>query len=221
MIKRTTWFMPVFIFCVTLFGSQWATGELKKEEMTIAIPEELMSEFINDTLPIKIERKTSFSGVIWIESIDRLKLGNDKISFSIDMHGENIGYKRKIGKRPMELEFGDVRLSFECEASIRYDRKRNVLFVRPEVIQENTDEQVLVPLLSALIEGREFPIEIQQLESIVTKIGDKSLTIDMDISNIFTLDSILFIGIRPKVRENRAVSKTNGGEGKGKDLEGE
>jgi len=189
--------------------------------MTIVIPEELMTEFINDTLPIKIERKTSFSGVIWIESIDRLKLGNDKISFSIDMHGENIGYKRKIGKRPMELEFGDVRLSFKCEASIRYDRERNVLFVRPEVIQENTDEQVLVPLLSALIEGREFPIEIQQLESIVTKIGDKSLTIDMDISNIFTLDSILFIGIRPKVRENRAVSKTNGGEGKEKDLEGE
>ena len=189
--------------------------------MTIAIPEELMIEFINNTLPIKIEKKTSFSGVIWIESIDRLKLGNDKISFSIDMHGENIGYKKKIGKRPMELEFGDVRLSFECEASIRYDKERNILFVRPEVIQENADEQVLVPLLATLIEGREFPVEIQELESIVTKIGDKSLTIDMDISNIFTLDSILFIGIRPKVRENRAVSKANPGEGKRKGSEEE
>ena len=100
--------MPVFIGCVTLLGPQLSNGELKKEEMTIAIPQELMTEFINDTLPIKIERKTSFSGVIWIESIDRLKLGNDKISFSVDMHGENIGYKRKIGKRPMELEFGDA-----------------------------------------------------------------------------------------------------------------
>ena len=221
MIKRTTWFMHAFIFCITLLGSQSATGEPKKEEMTIAIPEELMIEFINNTLPIKIEKKTSFSGVIWIESIDRLKLGNDKISFSIDMHGENIGYKKKIGKRPMELEFGDVRLSFECEASIRYDKERNILFVRPEVIQENADEQVLVPLLATLIEGREFPVEIQELESIVTKIGDKSLTIDMDISNIFTLDSILFIGIRPKVRENRAVSKANPGEGKRKGSEEE
>ena len=213
--------MHAFIFCITLLGSQSATGEPKKEEMTIAIPEELMIEFINNTLPIKIEKKTSFSGVIWIESIDRLKLGNDKISFSIDMHGENIGYKKKIGKRPMELEFGDVRLSFECEASIRYDKERNILFVRPEVIQENADEQVLVPLLATLIEGREFPVEIQELESIVTKIGDKSLTIDMDISNIFTLDSILFIGIRPKVRENRAVSKANPGEGKRKGSEEE
>jgi hypothetical protein len=221
MIKRTTWFMSAFIFCITLLGSQSATGAPKKEEMTIAIPEELMIEFINDTLPIKIERKTSFSGLIWIESIDRLKLGNDKISFSIDMQGKNIGYKKKIGKRPMELEFGDVRLSFECEASIRYDKERNILFVRPEVIQENADEQVLVPLLATLIEGREFPIEVQKLESIVTKIGDRSLTIDMDISNIFTLDSILFIGIRPKVRENRAVSKANPGEGKGKGSEEE
>jgi hypothetical protein len=221
MLRRKTWFTFVSIFCVILLGPQWATGELKKEEVTIAVPQELMTEFINDTLPIKIERKTSFSGVIWIESIDRLKLGNDKISFSVAIHGENFGYKKKIGKRPVELEFGDVRLSFECEASIRYDKERNILFVMPEVIQERAEEQALVPLLAALIEGREFPIEVQELESIVTKIGNKSLTIDMDISNIFTLDSILFIGIRPKIRENRAVSKADHGEGKGQVSGGE
>ena len=220
MLKRKTWFMPVFIGCVTLLGPQLSNGELKKEEMTIAIPQELMTEFINDTLPIKIERKTSFSGVIWIESIDRLKLGNDKISFSVDMHGENIGYKKKIGKRPIELELGDVRLSFACEASIRYDKERRILFVKPEIIRESTEDQVLVPLLAALTEGREFPIEIKELESIVTKIGDKSLTIDMEISNIFTLDSILFIGIKPKVKENGTSSKADHGEGKGEGLEG-
>jgi hypothetical protein len=170
--------------------------------MTIAVPQELMAEFINDTLPVKITRKKSFSGVIWVESVDRLKLGNDKISFSMKMHGENIVYNKKIGKRPVELNFGDVRLSFECEASIRYDKGRNILYVRPEIIQEKTEEQVLVPLLAALIEGREFPIEIQELEPIITKIGDKSLTINMDISSIFTLNNILFIGLRPKVKEN-------------------
>jgi hypothetical protein len=103
----------------------------------------------------------------------------------------------------VELNFGDVRLSFECEAAIRYDKGRNVLYVRPEIIQERAEEQALVPLLAALIEGREFPIEIQKLEPIITKIGDKSLTIDMDISSIFTLNRILFIGLRPKVKENR------------------
>ena len=65
----------------------------------------------------------------------------------------------------------------------------------------------MVPLLAALIEGREFPIEIQELKPIVTKIGDKSLTINMEISSIFTLDSILFIGIRPKVKGNRPISQ--------------
>jgi len=199
----------VSIFCGTLFLPHSSIGELKKEEMTIAIPEELMTEFINDTLPVKITRKKSFSGVIWIESVERLKLGNDKISFSMKMHGENIVYNKKIGKRPVELNFGDVRLSFECEGSIRYDKGRNVLYVRPEIIQEKTEEQVLVPLLAALIEGREFPIEIQKLEPIITKIGDKSLTINMDISSIFTLDGILFIGIRPKVKENKPISQDN------------
>ena len=220
MLKRKTRFVQVFIVCLTLLGPQLSNGEPKKEEMTISIPEELISAFINDTLPIKIEKKTSFSGVVRIESIDRLKLGNDKISFFAEMHGENIGFKQKVGKRPVELELGDVRLSFECEASIRYDNERKTLFVKPEVIRESTDEQVLVPLLAALTEGREFPIAIQELESIVTKIGDKSLTIHMEISNIFTLDSILFIGIRPKVKENGTISKANPGEGKGEGLEG-
>jgi hypothetical protein len=207
MTKKTYPIIFISIFCVTLLIPHLSSGELKKEEMTIAIPEELMAEFINDTLPVKITRKKSFSGVIWIESIDRLKIGNDKISFSMKMHGENIGYKKKIGKKPVELNFGDVRLAFECEASIRYDKGRNVLYVKPEIIQEKADEQVLVPLLAALIEGREFPIEIQKLEPLVTKIGDKSLTINMDISSIFTLDSILFIGIRPKVKENKPISQ--------------
>ena len=100
-------------------------------------------------------------------------------------------------------------MSFECEAAIRYDQGGNILYVRPEIIQERTEEQALVPLLAALIEGREFPIEIQALEPIITKIGDKSLTINMDIASIFTLDRILFIGIRPKVKENKPVSKGN------------
>ena len=209
MAKKTTLIIIFSIFCATLLIPLSSTGELKKKEMTIAIPEQLMAEFINDTLPVKITRKKSFSGVIWIEAIDRLKLGNDKISFSMKMHGENIGYNKKIGKRPVRLNFGDVRLSFECEASIRYDKERNVLYVKPEIIQERAEEQALVPLLAALIEGREFPIEIQKLEPIITKIGDKSLIINMDISSIFTLDSILFIGIKPKVKENKPVSQNN------------
>ena len=207
MTRKTYPIIFISIFCLTLLIPLTSTGELKKEEMTIAIPEQLMAEFINDTLPVKITRKKSFSGVIWIESVDRLKLGNDKISFSMKMHGENIGYNKKIGKRPVELNFGDVRLSFECEAAIRYDKGRNVLYVKPEIIQERAEEQALVPLLAALIEGREFPIEIQKLEPIITKIGDKSLIINMDISSIFTLDSILFIGIKPKVKESKPVSQ--------------
>lgn len=202
MLKKTCPIHFLLIFFATLLFPSLSTGEFNKEEMTIAIPEELMVEFINDTLPVKITRKKSFSGVIWIESIDRLKLGNDKISFSMELRGENITYKRNIGKKPVEMQFGDVRLAFGCEAAIRYDKGRNILYVKPEINQEKTDEQVLVPLLASLIEGREFPIEIQKMEPIITKIGDKSLTINMDISNIFILNSILFIGITPKVNEN-------------------
>jgi hypothetical protein len=53
--------------------------------------------------------------------------------------------------------------------------------------------------LAELID-KEYPVEIQKLKPIITRFSDKSVTIDMDISNVYAVHNRLFIGIRPSVK---------------------
>lgn len=180
----------------------------KKSEITIAVPAELMAQIINDALPIEIEKKKEISGAIWLESIDKLKLENDKISFFMKMRGEDVEYTGKIGKTPMVLSFGNANLAFNCDAALRYDRKRNLLYVKPEIIAEETENESLSVLLAALVSGQEFPLEIQKIKPMIAKLGNDTLTLNMNISNIYTLKDILIIAIKP------TVTKTPGSKSK-------
>ena len=174
----------------------------RKNEITIAVPAELMAKIINDALPIEIAKKKEISGAIWIQSIDKLKLGNDKISFFMKMHGEDVEYTGKIGKTPVVLSFGTIDLAFNCDTSLRYDSEENILYVKPEIITEETEQETLALLLAALVSGQEFPLEIQKLKPIIAKLGNAALTINMNISNIYTLNDVLIIGIKPTVTKS-------------------
>ena len=58
-------------------------------------------------------------------------------------------------------------------------------------------------LLNALFEGLsniEYPIEINKLEPVTTEFDNKKLTIELDISNIFSENDKLFIEIKPAAK---------------------
>jgi hypothetical protein len=158
--------------------------------------------FINDVLPIKISKGKKFSGVIWVKSVDELQLEIDKVSFSVTIYGEDIAYIGKIGKLSTSLRFGTIDTSFSCDASIRYDREKNILYVRPTIVEREKSNRLFLPLLLQVID-KEYPVEVQKLKPIITKFGDKSATLDMDISNVYTVHDRLLIAVRPRVRSEK------------------
>jgi hypothetical protein len=107
----------------------------------------------------------------------------------------------------MVLSFGNANLAFNCDAALRYDRKKKLLFVKPEIIAEETENESLSVLLATLVSGQEFPIEIQRIKPMITKLGNNTLTLNMTISNIYTLKDILIIAIKPTVTKS-PVSKS-------------
>jgi hypothetical protein len=171
-------------------------------EALIAIPETVISELVRDALPIEVTKHKTLSGAIWVKSIDRLKLEKNKLSFSVNMLGENIQYTGKIGKLPTHLNFGTLDVSFDCDASMRYDQKKGILYVRPRVLDQRSGNEVLLLLLVGLINDKEYPIKVNKLKPIIAKCGNKSLAINMDISSIYTEHHMLFIGIKPSVAKN-------------------
>lgn len=192
--------LAVLVVVLLLYSLAFADT---KSEITVSIPAKSITEIINKTLPIEITNKKDISGVIWIESIDKLKLGNNKISFFMKMRGEDIAYTAKIGKTPMSLNFGNINLAVNCNASLRYDRKKNILYVKPVMIQEKKGKEGLAVLVNALAGGAEFPLEIQKLKPIIAKFGNDILTVNLKISDIHTLSGVLFIKIMPKAKKSR------------------
>jgi hypothetical protein len=55
-------------------------------------------------------------------------------------------------------------------------------------------------LLAALTRGREFPVEIQKIQPFIAEFSNNSITINMDISNIYMHKNMLFIGMTPTVK---------------------
>ena len=198
-MKRIPDIICASIFCLSLFVPYSFATTDEKDEITIVIPARAMVKFINDILPIKIIKDKKFSGVIWIKSVDRLELEIDKVSFSVNIYGEDIKYTGRIGNLSTSLSFGSIDTSLNCDASIRYDKEKSILYIRPKIVERRNRNKILLRLLAELID-KEYPVEIQKLKPIITRFGDKSVTIDMDISNVYAVHNRLLIGIRPSVK---------------------
>ncbi|GAG16208.1 unnamed protein product, partial [marine sediment metagenome] len=143
-MKRIPDIICASIFCLSLFVPYSFATTDEKDEITIVIPARVMVKFINDMLPIKITRAKKFSGVIWIKSVDKLKLEIDKLSFSVNIYGEDIKYTGKIGNLSMSLSFGNIDTSLDCDASIRYDKEKSILYIRPKIVERRNRNKVLL-----------------------------------------------------------------------------
>jgi hypothetical protein len=191
--------LAVIISLLLSLTCSFASGD-NSNDITMVIPAKVLAECVNDMLPIELTGDIKVSGELWVTRIDTLQLGLNKISFSTTLHGEDIRYTGKIGDLPVSIRIDSLESSLRCEASIRYDRENDLLYVKPKILEEGKRGELMWPMLNALIGSKEFSVEIQRLRPIIAKISNKIVTIDMDISNIFTANDRLFIALRPNVK---------------------
>jgi len=177
----------------------FASGD-NSNEITMVIPAKVLAECVNDMLPIEITGDKKVSGELWVKRIDALQLGLNKISFSTTIHGEDIRYTGNIGDFPASIHVKSIDTSLKCEALIRYDRENDLLYVKPKILEEGEGGELMGSMLNVLVGSKEFSVEVQRLRPIVAKFSNKTVTIDMDISNIFTANDRLFIVLRPHVK---------------------
>lgn len=199
-VKRIITTILASVLCLSLFIPPSSATPDGKNEISVVIPAEVLTRFVNDALPVAITKGRDFSGVVWVQSIDRLKLEINTVSCSVHIRGEDITYTGKIGDLPASVSLGTFDASLNCEASIRYDEEKQILYVKPTIMEETDRGEVLWSLLVALIGEREYPIEIQKLRPMIAWFGKSSVKTGMDISSICTANNRLFIGIRPRVK---------------------
>lgn len=202
---------PSHISCVILILfcalAPWSGRALAAAEtqlaITLQIPAAVITNVINDSLPVEITSGERLKG-LWIESLEDLKLGDNVVSFAVNMSGKDIKYATKIGQQPLELNFGNLRVPLTCNASLRYDRTRKILFVKPR-IRPNTGEETtgtaetVVSQLLTLANGHEYPLDLRKIKPITARLKNQALMIQFEPTDMYTAADVLHIRLIPKV----------------------
>ncbi|MAF33356.1 MAG: hypothetical protein QF466_07340 [Desulfobacterales bacterium] len=81
---------------------------------------------------------------------------------------------------------------------IRYDKEKQILYLKPKITSRVDKDVVLSRLMETLTDDREYPIEIQRLKSFVTRIGKIQIMLKIDISDVYILNHQLIIEIKSK-----------------------
>ena len=197
--------MDVILICLLILtsfsGSHAQTDSFN--EISITIPHSIIINFIRVALPLNLENGPYLKGNVWIQTIDQVKIGSNNVEFEMMIQGKNLKFETHLGKKVMVFDIGNLNAVFSCDASIRYDASKRLLYITPNILQkpnENDTNQFSANLLQmlSLANGTEYPVEIQKVQPFVTKIGGDSFNINIDITHISTKKDAVIIRGLPK-----------------------
>jgi len=176
------------------------------DDIIITVPSGVITNMIKATLPLNLEKGPYLKGALWIHTIDRLRIGSDTVTFDMNIRGKNIKFETRLGNQALLMDIGSINAAFSCNAALRYDASKRLLYVTPHILQKqnqnkaNKTEANLLQLLS-LANGVEYPIEIAKFQPVITPISGEQLNIDMNITSIHTQNGKVFVRIRPQVKK--------------------
>ncbi len=203
----------IILFCLLMMIniSSSPAQTVLSNEISIVIPGSVITNMIKAALPLNLEKGQYFKGSLWIQAIDNLKIGSDKVEFEMNIKGKNIKFETRVGKQALLMDIGNINAAFGCSTSLRYDTGSRLLYLTPQILQisnKNKTDKMAANLLKLLSigNGMEYPIEIQKFAPFITKIGNDQFNIDMDITKIYTEKDKVFICSRPKLKKIKPTS---------------
>ncbi|RJQ65615.1 MAG: hypothetical protein C4530_00355 [Desulfobacteraceae bacterium] len=199
-MKRFNILLPCSIFVLLLISAAGAqTGE---DNVSIVVPAKSVAAFAGKILPYKIDLGKGFKGSFLIESIDDIQIKDDQIFFSPRIRGKDVQYEAKIGNSMASVALGNIDLAIRWRASFRYEKDKGILYIRPHMVDSAADKKQTQgeALLSALflsLSGVEYPFEIKDIDPVAAELMGNSVTVNFEISGIFTQNDSLVVQIIP------------------------
>ena len=173
--------------------------------VTLGIPESVLREAVAQSLPFELDTSSqSIGGRVFVKRIDNLQLDIQSLSALLVLAGQEVKIKTKIGGHELRLNVGDVEIECSLTALVRYDQASRTLFVKPQVSEYsaagNGKGNELGNLLVALLNGREFPVKVEQLQPLVTDLGNRQLAIDLTVQDIVITEDMMNFHLAPAIK---------------------
>ena len=204
MTKIKSWGLVLILFqlVITVAGSQ--AQNIPTDEITIVVPLNVITQMATSVLPLSLKKEPYYTGDLWIHTIDHLEIGSNTLAFDMIIRGKNIKLETKLGSHPLVMNIGDFDSAFSCNASLRYDAPKQVLYITPYLLQkpnQNGTNPIAANLMQliTLANGVEYPIELQKIQHIITQ-SQEQFNIDAIITHIYTENNKVFINGHPRIQ---------------------
>jgi hypothetical protein len=192
-----------FLFSLLLLTSiSQATQTVEK--ISLNIPESTLAEALSSALPLEYTTSSKkLQGTITLKSISELQLLNQQLACRIQLAGRDLTLTTEMAGQKITLNLGAVDMNFKANARLRFDHEKQTLFLTPVIDPATSGNESgkgdIGDVLMQLVDGREFPIEMQDIEPIVAKTGAKTLIITTKIADISIQKKRLQFLLEPQI----------------------
>lgn len=193
------------LFVLTIFSAPFLPKPLMAEDfITLNLPENVITKAAAAILPLRIDAHSeAIQGDIHIINISEIQLTDNHLACRLHLTGTNLALLTEIAGHEINLKVGSVEIDFKVDAAIRYDAKKQILYIKPLVKNVSASspgsDADIGQALVALLNGREFPVTIQELDPLIARAGSKIITINSKIANIAAKPKSIQLSLLPVV----------------------
>lgn len=196
----------ILITFLTLFTLATTTTTLfaKSEPITLTLPQSVISEAITASLPLEVDATSkTLQGSITIINISDIKLTDNHLACRLHLAGNQLQFLTEVAGHEIRLKVGSVEIDFKANSELRFDPKQQTLFIKP-IIEEVTSSKDagggdIGHALVSLLNAKEFPVNMQDIDPIIARTGAKTLTIKTRIADVKAKKERLQLYLTPKI----------------------
>ncbi|MDR3090297.1 MAG: hypothetical protein LBU39_10850 [Desulfobulbaceae bacterium] len=204
-MKRFFLFLAiVFTFGLSMPPVTLQAASVKKaESIILRLPESVLAETIAAVTPFSFNSSAKMiEGVITVRGIHDLRLSANHLRARLDLAGSNLEVVTDLAGQKIRMKVGEVALAAEVLAELRFDGKRHILYVKPLVDEsQNVGGNDVGRGLIALLNGREFPISMDDIEPFIAQVGGKTIAIATQVTDVRALPSMLELSLAPRIEK--------------------
>jgi len=176
----------ILIFLTFSFFLKTVTAN---DQITLNLPEKVISQAISAMLPFEIDAHSeNMQGKITIINISKLEITDQHLACRLHLAGSNLAFLTEIAGHEIKLKVGSVEIDFKANGALRFDRATQTLYIKPVVTDvaatgDGKNGEIGQALI-ALLNGREFPVTLQDIDPLIAEVGVKTVTITTRIADI-------------------------------------
>lgn len=181
--------MKRVLFLLLTLGTFFTTNLQAGDPITMSLPQSVISEAIAATLPLKVDATSkTLQGSITILDISEIKLTDDHLACRLHLAGNQLQFLTEVAGHEIRLKVGSVEIDFKANSELRFDPKQQTLFIKPVIEEVKSSKDVsggdIGHALVSLLNAKEFPVNMQDIDPIIARTGAKTLTISTKIVDI-------------------------------------